>query len=70
MRMYFVLQTIRYGNSFVCVCLTPEPSTDVRNRPISEKYNSLKDYLDSTGEKISRSFSQSASETLSFRYFA
>ena len=30
-----------------------EPTTDVRNRPISEKYNSIKEYLHSEGKKIS-----------------
>ena len=29
---------------------TPDSSSDVRNCPISEKYNNLKDYLNSTGE--------------------
>lgn len=35
--------------TFFCV-FRAESTNDVRKQPISEKYNSLKDYLDSTGE--------------------
>lgn len=35
--------------TFLCV-FRAESTNDVRKLPISEKYNSLKDYLDSTGE--------------------
>lgn len=37
-----------YGNPLF-MYFRPESSNDVRNHPISEKYSSLKDYLDSTG---------------------
>ena len=50
---YLFCHSIRWLN-FLCVFVfTKEPTTDVRNLPISEKYNSLKEYLDSEGKKIS-----------------
>ena len=37
---------LKMKGTFFC----SESTNDVRKLPISEKYNSLKDYLDSTGE--------------------
>ena len=48
--IFKLLYKYHYCNLFHNPFDLQEPANDVRNHPIAEKYSSLKEYLDSTGD--------------------